>query len=146
MSIWLSTTKNRKSPWFTCVQVTCHISLESSQQKLQIFFRPHLNWKSVQKFMDLKSCKSPNFEIFENPNLGIQRQNDIWLQPLWSNTKNIIRGKVMVSPKFGPWWVLWIYVCMWFIHAPKVFQLCTNQLVIWFVQVHVNNWHACHSS
>jgi hypothetical protein len=49
----------------------CNISLESSQKKLQIFFRPHLNRKSVQKFMDLKSYKSPNFEIFENPNLGV---------------------------------------------------------------------------
>jgi hypothetical protein len=30
--------------------------------------------------------------------------------------------------------------------APKMFQLRTNQLVIWFVQVRVNNWFACHSS
>jgi hypothetical protein len=45
-------------------------------------------------------------------------------------------------PKSGPWWVLWLCVCLWFVHAPKMFQLCTNQLVVWFVQVHVNNWFA----
>jgi len=28
----------------------------------------------------------------------------------------------------------------------KVFQLCTNQLVVWFVQVCVSNWVACQSS
>jgi hypothetical protein len=26
-----------------------------------------------------------------------------------------------------------------FIRAPKMFQLCTNQLVVWFVHVRVNN-------
>jgi uncharacterized protein with PQ loop repeat len=30
-------------------------------------------------------------------------------------------------------------LCMWLIHARKVFQPHTNQLVVWFVQVHVNN-------
>jgi hypothetical protein len=32
----------------------------------------------------------------------------------------------MASPKSGPWWVLWIQICPWFVLAPKVFQLCTN--------------------
>jgi hypothetical protein len=56
--------------------------------------------------------------------------------PPWRSTKYIIRGKVVASPKFGPWWVLWI----WFMLAPKVFKLCTNQLVVWFVQIHVSDW------
>jgi hypothetical protein len=39
-----------------------------------------------------------------------------------------------VSPKFKLWWVLWVEVCPWFvICAPKVFQLCINQLIVWFV-------------
>jgi hypothetical protein len=41
-----------------------------------------------------------------------------------------IRGKVMVSPKSAPWWILWVYVCPWFVRAPKVFQLCINQFVV----------------
>jgi len=43
------------------------------------------------------------------------------------------------------WWVLLICVCPWLVCAPKVLQLCTNQLVVWFMQVHVSNWLACHS-
>ncbi len=43
-----------------------------------------------------------------------------------------IKGKVVASPKFEPWWVLWIRVCLWLVLAPKVFKLCTNQLVVWF--------------
>jgi len=35
-------------------------------------------------------------------------------------------------PKSGPWWVMWIQVCPWLVLAPKVLQLCINQLVVWF--------------
>jgi hypothetical protein len=68
------------------------------------------------------------------------------MQPLWLITEKIIRGKVVVSPKFEPWWILWIRVCPWFVHAPKMFKLCTNQFVVQFVQVHMNNRFVCHSS
>jgi hypothetical protein len=44
-------------------------------------------------------------------------------------------------PTSGPWWVLWICV-----QCTKVLQLCTNQLVVWFVQVRMNKWIACQSS
>jgi hypothetical protein len=33
-------------------------------------------------------------------------------------------------PKSGPWWVLWVWICPWLVLAPKVFQQCTNQLVV----------------
>jgi hypothetical protein len=52
---------------------------------------------------------------------------------MWPGTENTIRGKVVASPKFRPWWVLWVRVCPWFICVQKVFQLRTNQLVVWFV-------------
>jgi hypothetical protein len=68
------------------------------------------------------------------------------VQALWLSTKNIIRGKVVASPKSEPWWVLWVCVCLCFVHALKVLQLCTNQLIIWFVQVRENNWPTCHWS
>jgi len=50
----------------------------------------------------------------------------------------------VASFKFGPWWVLWVLVCSWFACAPKVLQPRTNQLVIWFVQIRLNNWPTCH--
>ncbi len=56
----------------------------------------------------------------------IARQNDIWVLVLWPGTKYIIRGKVVASPKSGPWWVLRIQVCMWFVYAPKMLELYTN--------------------
>jgi hypothetical protein len=38
--------------------------------------------------MALQSARSPNFENFKIPNLGVPRQNDTWMQPLWLITKN----------------------------------------------------------
>jgi hypothetical protein len=86
-----------------------------------------------KKNMDFQSHGGPNFKNFEIPHLEVLGQNDIWMLAPWLGTKNTIRGKVVASPKFGLWWVLWICVCSWFIRATKMFQLHTNQLVIWFV-------------
>jgi hypothetical protein len=48
--------------------------------------------------MGLQSHKNPNFGNFRTPNLGVLRQNDIWVLAPWLGTKNIIRGKVVASP------------------------------------------------
>jgi hypothetical protein len=39
LPIWFLTTKSWEWPWFSYVQVVCHIPLESSQQGLQLCFR-----------------------------------------------------------------------------------------------------------
>jgi hypothetical protein len=120
--------------------------LERFWQKLQLCFKLHLNRKSTQKVIVLQSYRSLNFENFGTPKLGVLGQNDIWLPAPWQGIENTIMGKVVASPKSGLWWVLWIRVCSWPILALKVLQLCINQLVVWFMQVCVNNWPTCHSS
>jgi hypothetical protein len=135
VSIWFPTIKSQESPWFTCVQVACHIPLERFWRGLQFYFRLHFNWRFAQKLWAFKVAR-----------ILILGQNDILVQGLWLGIENIIKGKVVASPKFGPWWILWVRVCSWLVRAPKMFQPCTNQLVIWFVKVRVNNWPACHSS
>jgi len=37
----------------------------------------------------------------------------------WLIIENIIRGKMLTSPKFGSWWILWVHVC-------PVIRLCTK--------------------
>jgi len=71
--------------------------------------------------------------------LGSLGTNDISVLVSWLGTEYTIRGKVVASSKSGSWGILEVCVCSWFIHAPKVLKLCTNQLVVCFVQVHVNN-------
>jgi hypothetical protein len=65
--IWLPTTKSQELPWLSYVQVAWHIPLESSQQGLQLCFRPHLNQKFGHKDATLQSFKSPNFGNFGTP-------------------------------------------------------------------------------
>jgi hypothetical protein len=48
--------------------------------------------------------------------------------------KEYYKGKVVASPKFVSWWVLWVCVCPWLVRALKLLQLCINKLVVWFVQ------------
>ncbi len=35
--------------------------------------------------------------------LGVLGQNDIWVLAPWPGIENNIKGKVVVSPKSGPW-------------------------------------------
>ncbi len=76
---------------------------------------------------------------------GLLGQKTIWMWPLWRATKNIIRGKVVASPKCGPWWVLWVRGCLWLVLAPKMLKLCTYQLCL--VCADSRDWIVdCHSS
>jgi hypothetical protein len=77
---------------------------------------------------------------FRNSHLRVLRQNAIWVLVPWLGIEYTIRGNMVTSPKSGPWWVLWVWIYPLFIREPKVLKLCTNQLVLWFVQVYVNNW------
>jgi hypothetical protein len=103
---------------------------------LQISFQSKV---CTQSYGPPKSRKSQLWE-FRDSQMGVLGQNAIWMLVPWPGTKYTIRGKVVASPKFEPWWVLWVRVYPWFVLASKVFQLYTNQLVVWFVQVHVSDW------
>jgi hypothetical protein len=120
LSNWLPTTKSQESPQFPCIQVACNIPLESSWQGLQFFFRPHLDQRSAHKIIAPQSRGSPNFGNFGTPHLRVPRQNVIWMWASWRGTEYTIRGKVAASPKFGPWWVLWVRICQWLVLTPKV--------------------------
>jgi len=49
-----------------------------------------------------KFAKVPTLAISGLP-FGNPEQNAIWMWALWRGTKYTIRGKVMASPKSGPW-------------------------------------------
>ncbi len=151
LAIRLLTTKSWESPWFPYMQVVWHILLERSQQVLQLSSKPHLNRRFSRKVMGPQSCNNPsfgNFEIptweFQDSHLGVLGQNDIWVLVSWLGIKYTIKGKVMVSPKFGLWWILWVRVCLWLVHAPKcynytlfnlLFGLCRS---MWVIELFVN--------
>ncbi len=55
--------------------------------------------------MGPQNRKSPNFGNFgiQDSHLGVPGQINIWMLASWPCTKYTIKGKVMASPKFGPW-------------------------------------------
>jgi heme/copper-type cytochrome/quinol oxidase subunit 4 len=89
LTIWIPTIKSQASHWLPCVQVACHISLESSQWGLQLWFRPHLNRRSSHKVMNPKVTRVLVVRIL------VLVQNDIWVLVPWPCTKYTIRGKVV---------------------------------------------------
>jgi hypothetical protein len=90
---------------------------------LQLSLRPHFNLRSACKVIWPQSHGSLDFG-------RLSRQNAIWMWASWRGTKYTIKGKVVASPKSGPWWVLWIRIGPSLILAPKVLQICINQLVV----------------
>ncbi len=70
-------------------------------------------WKALEKgynfALGLHTSKVPRIPIlgisglptWEFSNLGVLRQNDIWMQPSCLITNNTIRGKVVASPSSG---------------------------------------------
>jgi hypothetical protein len=107
---WLPTTKSRESIRFTWLQTTCHISLKSSRQELQLCFRPHRDRSSAQEVMRPQSPGSPSWRDFGTPTRDSRERKAIWMWAPWRGTEYIIRGKVVASPKSGPWWVLCVRV------------------------------------
>jgi hypothetical protein len=124
--LWLPTTRSQKLPWFSCVKVACDILLKSSQRGLQLFFWLHFNRKFEHKVMGPQKVQESQFWEFQDSHLGVPGQNAIWMWASWRGIEYTIRGKVVASPKSGPWWVLWVWVCPWLVVASKVFKLCTN--------------------
>jgi hypothetical protein len=101
-------------------------------------------WKALNESynfaLDLISIGGLHRKLCAPKVARVPGQNVIWMLVPWLGTEYTIRGKVVTSPKSGLWWILWVQVRPWLVLAPKVFKLCTNQLVFDFMQVHVSSW------
>jgi hypothetical protein len=111
------------------------------------------HWKSLDKgynfALDLTTIRGLHTKLwdskitriliqeFRNFHLKVPWQNDIWVMVLWPSTKYTIRGGGGGFPQVRVV-VNLVNLCLpvaRLVHAPKVLQLCINQLVVWFVQV-----------
>jgi hypothetical protein len=102
--------------------MTCDIPLESSRWELQRFFRPHFDLRSSRKVMGLQSPGSPAGRDFGTPAQESRERKAIWMWVPWRVTEYTIRGKVVASPKSGPWWVLCVRVA----RGSSQHQRCSN--------------------
>jgi hypothetical protein len=67
LAIWLPTTESRESTRFPWVQVACDMSLKSSWQGLQLWFRPRSNRRFAPEVIVPQSCETPNLGDFGTP-------------------------------------------------------------------------------
>jgi hypothetical protein len=102
--------------------------------------------------LDLTSIEGLHTKLWASkitrvPSLGISRfplGNDIWVLVPWPGIEYTIKGKVVASPKFGLWWVLWIHVYLWFIHSPKCSNYILTDLLfglcrfVWVIDLFIN--------
>jgi hypothetical protein len=112
--------------------VACNIPLESSRQGLQLFFRLHLNRRSTQKVMRPQNRESPNFGSPETKchlDAGPVARHRIYYKGEGGGFPQVRAMVNLVNPS-----------CPWLVLTPKMFQLCTNQLVFGFVHVCVSSW------
>jgi hypothetical protein len=121
LPIWLLTIKTWELPWNKCVQVTYDILLESSQQKLQLCFRPHFNERSSQKLWASKVVKIPISSISRLPTWESWDKMTFGCKPCGRH-REYYKGEGGGVPQVWAWWVLWVRACPWLVHAPKMLQ------------------------
>jgi hypothetical protein len=127
--VWLPTTRSWELIRFTCVQVTCDTSLERFWQRLQLWFRTHLNPRFARKVMGPQSRGSFNFSNFEIPiweswdkmpfRCGLQGEEKVNYKGEGGGFPQVRAMVNLVGPS-----------CSWFVLTPKVLQLCINHLVL----------------
>jgi hypothetical protein len=61
------------------MQVNCDMPLESSQQELQLWFRPRPDPSWGREVMDAQSPGSPNRDSFGTPHWESQEKGAIWM-------------------------------------------------------------------
>jgi hypothetical protein len=108
--------------------MACDISLKSSQQKLQLCFKPHLDPRFAHKVMVLQSCGSPNLGDFGTPIWESQDKKPFGCGPM-ERCRVYYKGEGGGSPQVRAMVSLMCPCCPWFVLAPKVLQLRTNHLV-----------------
>jgi hypothetical protein len=119
--------------------VACHISLETLD-KGYTFAWDLISIKGMHtKLWAPKATRVPTLGILGLPSGNPGTKFYLGAVP-WPGIKYTIKGKVVSSGKSELWGVLCVYVCLWLVRAPKMFKLHINQVVVWFVQVRVNNW------
>jgi len=96
--------------WFTQLQMTCDILLERFWRELQLCFKPHFDPRFARKVMGFQSRKSPDWRDFRTPTRESREKKAIWMWAPWRSAEYTIRGKVVASPKSGPWWILCVRV------------------------------------
>jgi hypothetical protein len=109
LSVWFSTRKIEIDPIYLFADGVRHTVEKLSTRAttlLQTTFRSEV---CSQSYGAPKSRES-QLGRFRDSHLGVSGQKAIWMWAPWRGVEYTIRGKVVASPKSGPWWVLCVCV------------------------------------
>jgi hypothetical protein len=144
LSIWFPTTKSRITP------ISLHANGVPHNRKA---FNKCYNFALDLMLIGSLHTKLWAPKVAKVPTLGISGLPLGSLGTKWHlGADPMARHKVYYKGEGDGFPQVWAMVSLVNLCLPmvcpctKVFQLCTNQLVVWFVQVHVSNWIACQSS
>jgi hypothetical protein len=117
LALWLPTTKSRESTRPRCVQRGVQHTVGKLSRRDTSLLETSFQLEVLAKSYDLVKSRESKPGQFRDSTLGVPGQKAIWMCLRWSNAQNTIWGKVVTSPKFGPWWIKWVYVARW--RVPK---------------------------
>jgi len=129
LAVWLPTTKSWESTSSRLLQKKCDRALESSRGELQLWFRPHSNWRLELGDMSSQSPKSPTRDSFGTPPWE-SREKVPFGCGSYGVTKRILYG--------GRWWLPPSLgrgeskVARGLSQHPKGCRMSSNQLVVGF--------------
>ncbi len=134
------TTKSRESPQFPCVKVACNIPLENLDEGYNFFsnliliggFRTRLWGPKIAEVLTLTISGLPlgSSRTKNHLDVGLVERHIVYYKGEGGGFPQVQAVVNLVSPN-----------CLWFVLASKVFQLCTNHLVlvlyrsVWIVDV-----------
>jgi hypothetical protein len=136
LEVWLPPTKSQESPRFLACKWSATYYWKALNNGYNIFFNFISIRGSKTKLWAPKAVEVSTLGISELPLGGPKTKCHLGVSPM-AKHRIYYKGEGGGFPQVR---VLWVWVCPWLVLAPKVFKLCTNQLVIWFVQVCVRDW------
>jgi hypothetical protein len=126
LDIWNTSYGQKKGRESNCQIDSWPLKVGNRPNFLVCMWRAICHWKSLDKGYNFTSnlilIEGFHTKLWPYKVAGVPRQNVIWMWASWRGTKYIMRGKVVASPKSGPWWVLWVQVCPWLVLTPKMLQ------------------------
>jgi hypothetical protein len=123
--------KSRINPILVCadgVQHTVGKLLRRATSLLQTSSQSEV-WARSYEFPKSRESKPGQFW---DSSLGVPGIKAIWMRVPQSNVENTIWGKVVASPKSGPWWIKWVQGRPWLVPTLKGCRMSSNKLVGWF--------------
>jgi hypothetical protein len=132
--VWLLTTKCQELTLFPCVQATCNIQLKSSWQRLQLWFRPHCNWRSSREVMRFKIVGVLVVGILGLPLGSFETKSHLDVAPMES-CRVYYKGEGGGFPQVRAMVSLRLHVA-----RPSTKSVPTMHYHVGFMQVRVSNW------